>query len=57
MTQLLITKMLNKGLEVFLMRCNEDSHVKIGILLRPQSEVISFGEDLNSVRDITNSSN
>lgn len=42
MAEFLIAEVLNKRFEVLFVRGNEDSYAKIGILLRAQSEIVSF---------------
>lgn len=48
--------MLYKGSEVLLVGSNKNGYVEIGIFLRPQSKVISFSQDFNSMRNVSYSS-
>lgn len=57
MPKLLIAQMLNKRLKVWMETCYKNSNVEICILLQPQSEVISFSENLDSVWNIAHSTN
>lgn len=57
MPEFLITKMLNHRFEIWTVRCYKNSNIKISILLKTQSKIISFSEDLNTIWYISDSAN